>query len=111
MLPRTWTLAVGQVFLPAALDMENLTMKNLNATPWIAIAALVLIAGCGQKAQQSATTASDSLLAASPVEPAQGQLTPQTDYKEPDATQPPAPATKPASKPATKPATMILVGR
>jgi len=78
-------------------------MKLMNASKWIAVSALLLLAGCGQKAQQqTAASASDSLLASSPVEPAQGELTPQTDFQQPDAAQPPAATTtqpKAASKP------------
>ena len=48
-----------------------------------AVSAFALVAGCGQKpAEQASTTASsDSLLASSPIEPAQGQLQPQTDFQ------------------------------
>ena len=59
--PSAQNIALGQAFPPAVPDMETLIMKNWHATTWMALAALVLIAGCGQKAQQSATTASDSL--------------------------------------------------
>lgn len=79
-------------------------MKTLNTSKWIALAALVLLAGCGQKAEQSAGTASDSLLAASPVEPAQGELTPQTDFQQAEVTENPATTPKPAAKPKPKPA-------
>jgi hypothetical protein len=80
-------------------------MRRTNAFIPSLLAA-VMIAGCGgQSADQAATSTSDSLLAASPVEPPQGDLTPQTDYQQPEPEAPaptPAPA-KPASKPAPKP--------
>jgi hypothetical protein len=78
--------------------------------------ALFLAAGCGQKAAQNTTTgaSSDSLLAASPIEPAQGQLQPQTTVPTPAPEQTqsaptPAPTPKPTpppvqAKPKPKPA-------
>lgn len=72
-------------------------------------AALVafVAAGCGgQKAQQTSESSSDSLLAASPVEPPQGDLTPQQPYEQPTeqpAQKPPAPAPAPAPKPRPTP--------
>jgi hypothetical protein len=68
----------------------------------LAIFALAVL-GCGQKAEQASESAGDSLLAASPVEPPQGNITPteqfqQTEEKKTEA----APAeTKPKT---TKPA-------
>lgn len=82
-------------------------MRRTNLPIWTLAVLAVAIAGCGgQQAQQSATT-SDSLLAASPVEPPQGDLTPQTDYQPPaeqPAPTPPPPSPRPASRPAPKPA-------
>ncbi len=74
---------------------------------FFAALALVLLAGCGQKAADTtATTASsDSLLASSPIEPPQGELQPQTDFQ-PQTTPPastPTPAPTPASTPKPKP--------
>jgi hypothetical protein len=67
--------------------------------------------GCAKKAEQAAESAGDSLLAANPVEPPQGNMTPSQDYQQPPADQqaPPTPAVKPAApkpaapKPASKP--------
>jgi len=64
--------------------------------------------GCAKKSEQaSSETAGDSLLAASPVETPQGNMTPTQDYQQPPAQQtPPTPtpqATKP-KPPAVKPA-------
>src|SRR5262245_15734949 len=76
-----------------------------------AVLALVGLSGCAQKADQTASGASsDSLLAASPIEPQQGQLQPQTDFQPqttPPATTPavttPPPAPKATPAPAPKP--------
>ena len=66
----------------------------------LATLALVAAAGCGggNKAAQNTSTAasSDSLLASSPIEPAQGQLQPQTNV-------PPTPAPTPQQTPAPTP--------
>lgn len=71
---------------------------TLSLTLGTLVLALAL-AGCGQKADQSATgTTSDSLLASSPIEQPQGQLPAQTDVQQPTPTPSPEPAT---SKPAT----------
>ena len=76
--------------------------------PWIAVVAL---AGCGAKTEQAAKTGSDSLLAASPVEQPQGNITPATQFQGggtgqgAPAERPPAEAKPPAPKPARKPAT------
>jgi len=86
-----------------------MTRRSLLAT-----LAVLTLAGCGSKpAETTAMTASsDSLLAASPIEPAQGQLQPQSDFtpQTPPAETPvPAPA-KVAPKPAApkpKPAPAI----
>jgi hypothetical protein len=71
------------------------------------VTALALVAGCGKKADQTATTsASDSLLSASPIEPTPG-IQPDPAYQsEPEATPSPAattPPRTPAKKPASKP--------
>ena len=83
----------------------------------LATLALLLAAGCGQKAAQNTSTgtSSDSLLASSPIEPAQGQLQPQSNVPPTPAPTPqqvqqtPAPAPKqtappPQAKPKPKPA-------
>ena len=77
-------------------------MKRLG----VALAIALALAGCGQSSEQAGETASDSLLAASPVEPAQTGITPQTEYQpEQQQQEPPPPAPKPvASKPKPKPA-------
>jgi len=72
--------------------------------PLFAALAIVILSGCGQKAQQASRTGSDSLLASNPVEPPQGNLTPSTQFQggsAPAAT-PPAEAPKPKPKPAPK---------
>ena len=59
----------------------------------LAALALLLLAGCGQKAAQNTPTtgaSSDSLLASSPIEPAQGQLQPQSNMP-PQTTPAPTP--------------------
>ena len=67
----------------------------------IALLAALALAGCGQKADTTAGTASsDSLLASSPIEPQQGELQPQTDFQ---PTTPPAPTPAPAPAPAATP--------
>jgi len=73
-----------------------------------ALVIALALSGCAQKSDQAANdTASDSLLAANPVEPPQTGITPQTEFQ-PEQQQketPPPPAPKPvASKPKTKPA-------
>ncbi|MCC6350339.1 MAG: hypothetical protein IT347_12200 [Candidatus Eisenbacteria bacterium] len=82
----------------------------------VALALLLALAavssGCGQKSDQSASSAtSDSLLATSPIEQPQGGLEPQAGVQPeptPAQTPAPAPAKKPAppltKKPATSPA-------
>ena len=63
----------------------------------LAVFAVFALAGCSSKpAETTAMTASsDSLLAASPIEPAQGQLQPQSDFQ---------PQTPPAETPVPAPA-------
>ena len=77
-------------------------------TRWMGVLAMALaLAGCAQKSDQANNdTASDSLLAANPVEPPQTGITPQTEYQ-PEQQQkqetPPPPAPKPvAAKPKPK---------
>lgn len=83
---------------------------NIRRTsfPFLAALAIVMLAGCSQKAAENAPASgasSDSLLASSPIEPQQGQLQPQTDFQPqttPGTTTPPKPAatqTTPAAKP------------
>ena len=85
-------------------------MRHLRILVGVSALALVL-SSCGQKTETATSqSASDSLLAASPVEPPQGNMTPSQDYQQqqqaPDNTPPPAttPATtKPkTTKPAVK---------
>jgi hypothetical protein len=76
--------------------------------PVVALAFTALLAGCAKKADQAATTASDSLLAQNPVEQTEGSVTPQEPYpqvSEPAPAPEPTPAPTPsASKPKPKPA-------
>ncbi len=70
------------------------------------LAATLVLAGCGKKAEQTAggTAASDSLLSSNPVEQPQGQLQPQTGVQAGGSTNAaPAPEPAPKSK-APKPA-------
>jgi hypothetical protein len=76
-----------------------MTMRRV-LTVTSAVLLLALLAGCGKKAEESAGTSSDSLLAANPVETPQGDITPQSEYKEPEKKAEEAP---PAPKPAAKP--------
>jgi hypothetical protein len=75
-----------------------------------AIALLAIVASsCAKKTEQAAESAGDSLLAASPVEPPQGNMTPSQQFQQPPAGQqtPPAPTSTPKpviKKPAAKPA-------
>jgi hypothetical protein len=69
-----------------------------------ALLASVAVMGCsGQGAQQTAETATDSLLSANPFEDASGDITPQEEFQQQQPATPP-PAPKPAAKPAPKPA-------
>ena len=85
-------------------------MRKTLLTTCAVLAVAALLAGCGaKKAEQAAESASDSLLASNPSEPASGNITPQTDYQQPAAEQPPAPAPRPRSEaprsaPAPRPA-------
>lgn len=69
-------------------------MRRTHTSIGIAALIAIALAGCGGSADQASTDASDSLLAASPVETPQGDLTPQTDYQSPPA---PTPAKKPST--------------
>lgn len=89
-------------------------MRNLRTLVGTSALVALVLSSCGQKTETATSqSASDSLLAASPVEPPQGNMTPSQDYQQqqqtPDNTTPPStPATtKPKSstpKPAAKPA-------
>lgn len=88
-------------------------MTIRRTTSLLALLALVLATGCGQKpAEQASTGAStDSLLASSPIEQPQGQLQPQTDFQpqttpgsETPKPETPAPKNEPAPAPKPKPA-------
>ena len=74
----------------------------------LATLALLAAAGCGggNKAAQNTSTAasSDSLLASSPIEPAQGQLQPQTNVPPTPAPTPQQTQTAPTPKATTPPA-------
>ena len=63
---------------------------------------IAAMAGCGQKAEQAAETSRDSLLAANPVETPQGDITPESQYQEPEKQAETPPVAKPASKPKPK---------
>jgi len=85
----------------------------------LAALSFALLSGCGKKADQASRTGSDSLLATSPVEPPQGNLTPATQYQgqtPPAATSPapqvstPKPKPKVAAKPAEKPGVSVPAG-
>jgi hypothetical protein len=73
--------------------------------PAFALVALIALVafGCSSRTETASETTSDSLLASSPIEQSQGDITPQTDYQPaPESQEPPAPAPvekKPASKP------------
>jgi hypothetical protein len=82
-----------------------MTIRHLSKC-CLASLALVMLAGCGQKAAQNtpATVASsDSLLASSPVEQPQGQIQPQTNFQPQTtpATQKPEPTPASVAKPTT----------
>ena len=90
-------------------------MRNLRTLVGVTALVALVLSSCGQKTETATSqSASDSLLAASPVEPPQGNMTPSQDYQQPqqapDNTTPPTtPAstkpktTKPAAKPAPAP--------
>jgi hypothetical protein len=72
-------------------------MRKTLLTTCLILAAFALIAGCGARnTEQAMDTSSDSLLAANPIEPAPGDITPQTGYQQPSE---PAPEAPPAVAP------------
>jgi len=94
------------------MDIRRISLRSFAALT------LLLLAGCGQKAAQNtppAGASSDSLLASSPIEPAQGQLQPQTNMppqttpaptpgkQAPAVTTPTPTTTTPQEKPKAKP--------
>jgi hypothetical protein len=84
-----------------------MTFRHKSAS-LLAAFSIVAIAGCSQKtADTSSSASSDSLLAASPIEPPQGQLQPQTDFQ-PQTT---PPATTPAPTPTPAPRTQAPAPR
>ncbi len=89
----------------------------------LSLAAALLVAGlagCAKKAEQAATSASDSLLAQNPVETPQGSVTPAEQYQPAPAPTPaptptqrrpkPAPAPTPAPVAAEKPGMTVPSG-
>jgi hypothetical protein len=83
----------------------------MRRTLFVTCAILALagaLAGCGHKTDQTAQTSSDSLLASNPSEPAQGNITPQAPYEQPQpgaqAPPKPAPRKQPGTKPPSNPA-------
>ena len=82
-------------------------MHRFSRLGGVLVIALAL-AGCAQKSEQAGETASDSLLAANPVEPPQAGITPQTEFQpEPERQEPPPPPKPAASKPKPKPAPRV----
>lgn len=85
-------------------------IRRLSALLSLSLA-VALLSGCGQKPsdETASSVSSDSLLASSPIEPAPGELQPQTDFQ-PQTTPPPvtpapaAPRTQTPSAPRPKPA-------
>ncbi len=83
-----------------------LLRKTLRLLPF---AALLVLASCGQNTDTATTGAStDSLLAASPIEPAEGGLAPDAGFtptpEAPPAAAPTPPPRRPAATPKPKPA-------
>jgi hypothetical protein len=82
-------------------------MRTLRILMGAAVVLAIASTGCAKKTEQASETAGDSLLAASPVETPQGNMTPTQDYQQQQQQQaPPTPApaaTKPKStvKPAS----------
>lgn len=78
-----------------------------RTTTLLAAAALIAamaLAGCGgSQTDQAAETATDSLLAANPLEDLPGDITPQEDFELAEAPAPPRKETKPAPKPKPAP--------
>lgn len=81
-------------------------MRRMHSFIGIALVSAFALAGCGQRTEQTTMDASDSLLAANPVEPPQGDLNPQTDYQAPPSrTDDPPAASRPRNnRPANNPA-------
>ena len=79
-------------------------MVRISRIGCVLVIALAL-AGCAQKSEQASETASDSLLAANPVEPPQTGITPQTEYQpEQQQKETPRPKPKPqVSEPPSQP--------
>ncbi len=77
-------------------------MRKTFFVTCLVLALAAMLAGCGAKStEQAMETSSDSLLAANPSEPAPGDITPQTEYQQPQAPAaepPPAPAPKPRAE-------------
>jgi len=76
-------------------------MRNLRIALGAAAVLALIATGCGKKTETATNqSASDSLLAASPVEPPQGNMTPSQDYQNqqtPPANTPPAETSRPAA--------------
>lgn len=79
-------------------------MRRHSVAIAASLALVIALAGCAKKEDQAAAPNADSLLSASPVEPASGDLTPQTDYQQPTSEPTPPAATKPKTT-TTKPKT------
>jgi hypothetical protein len=79
--------------------MEDLMNFRRTLASLLAALAIASLAGCSQQSADNASTSasSDSLLAASPIEPPQGQLQPQTDFQ--PQTTPPAASPTPTPTP------------
>src|SRR5881396_1211839 len=93
----------------ARAGQGGMRMRRLSVMGVALMIALALV-GCSKKAEQAAGTASDSLLAANPVEPPQSGITPQTEYQQPEqpkekAPEAPAPPAHAARKPTSRPRT------
>ena len=81
-------------------------MRTLRIALGAATLLALTLTGCGQKTETATSqSASDSLLAASPVEPPQGNMTPSQDYQQQQSQQAPAANTPPSTPATTKPKT------
>lgn len=81
-------------------------MRNLRIALSAAAVLALVATGCGKKTETaSSTSASDSLLAASPVEPPQGNMTPSQDYQNQQTTPSNTPPAEPARPTSTRPRT------
>ena len=81
-------------------------MRQLRFLSGVALLFAIASTSCAKKTQQASESAGDSLLASSPVESPQGNMTPTQDYQQqptPQPESPPAPTQKPA-KTSAKPA-------